>query len=114
MTVAVDALRVLSTRHLQAVRSAREFHLLIREGRNVLDDGRPPSDKIRGPWQYLHGRDATGERGCEAGVLGPDGMLCPDVGSHRVGHLVGVVETLRVRGGCNTEVRVDIDEARCD
>ena len=55
--------------------------------------------------------DAALERGLEAGILRPHGMLGPDVGGVRRGGLVAVRVCIDGGRGVHPEMRVDVDDA---
>src|SRR5690606_11325921 len=84
---AVDAAGVLAAGHLQAVGGARHLHALHGHRGDVADGDAAAAEQVGRAGQDLEGGDAAGAGGVEAGVLGPEAVLGPDLGGVGVGGL---------------------------
>ncbi len=80
------ALGVFTTGHLEALRSAGEFHGSHIGGGNGVQGYRPSANLRRRSGQDLKRRHSALQRIDEAGVLGIDGVFDPGVGGDRTAH----------------------------
>lgn len=106
----VGTLGVLTARHLESVLGAGELHPLDGPRRDDLEDRAAPADQVRGSGKDLHGGHAARQRAREIRVLGPDGMLGPDVRGRRIGRLVAVGVRIDARRGVDAHMRMHIDD----
>ena len=79
VALAVDALGIFAAGHFQALRGAGEFHSLVGDAGDILQNDRAATDEIGGAREDLQRRDPTCQRGAEAGILRPNGVLGPDI-----------------------------------
>ena len=106
----VYSLGVLATGHLHAVGSAGIFHLLHRARRNQSENGRASADEIGRAGQRLNHGDASRHRQRDLWVLGPEGMLGPDLRRIGVGGLVAVILALGTGRGVDPQVAMGVDD----
>ena len=107
----VDARRVLAAGHLQAVGGAGHLHALHGHRGDIAQCHAATAEQIGRAGQDLKGGDPAGAGGVEAGVLGPDRVLGPDLGGVGAGGLIAVAHPGDAGRGIDAEVAVDVDDA---
>ena len=110
---AINALRIFTACHFQAIRCAGEFHPLHGARIDILQHHRTAAHQVGRSRQDLQRGDATiGERAAETRILRPDAVFGPYFGRGWRGRLIAIIMCIDRRGRIIAKMRVDIDDAR--